>query len=213
MTTRTMYDSTTVSDVPETATMIAGYVDGNYRTVDALHERFPKAKIVTVTVLGTPGANVCDTEPGNIGIAAAARWAAGEVAAGRHPTLYCMASQWPQVKAAVKANGVTGKVSYWIAQYDGKASIPAGAVAKQYASSDVPAGQPGHTSGHKDVSIVASYWPGVDPPPAVRLSPVTRAAVRLATRGLKRRHRQVTPAGRELLLALRAAVNHALNVK
>lgn len=213
---RKLYDSTSVKDIPETATFVAGYVDGNYRTVDALHERFPKARVVTITVLGTPGANVCDTEPGNIGIAAAARWAKAEVAAGRHPSLYCMASQWGQVKAAVKANGIAGKVSYWVASYDGKAIIPAGAVAKQYLHGDLKTiGPAAYSGGHYDVSVVADHWPGVDPP-ILRPRPLaatTRAALRLITRRMNHRRHPLTARGRERLLACQAAINHALNIK
>ena len=47
---RTLYDSTTATDLPKAATMVAGYVDGLYKTVDALRARFPKAQIVTITV-------------------------------------------------------------------------------------------------------------------------------------------------------------------
>lgn len=186
--TRLMYDSTTAADIPRSAKMVAGYVDGLYRNLTALHTRFPNATIIKITVLGAPGAQVCDTEPGNIGIDGAAKWAAAEVKAGRHPTLYCMASQWPQVKAAVKKRGITGKVSYWIAQYDGKAVIPAGAVAKQHLHGDK--NHPGsYSGGHYDISIVADYWPGVDPEPKPRakaLSRWQRALIRRVTQILTR---------------------------
>ena len=89
---RKMYDSTNVADLPPDGDLYAGYCDGNYKTVDGLRRRFPKATVVTITVLGAPGAHVCDTEPGNIGPQGAVKWAAREVKAGRHPTLYCMAS-------------------------------------------------------------------------------------------------------------------------
>jgi peptidoglycan hydrolase-like protein with peptidoglycan-binding domain len=152
---RRMFDSTTAGDVPAKARMVAGYVDGSFQTVEELRRRFPRAQVVSITVLGTPGAHVCDTEPGNISISGAVRWAADELHAGRRPTVYCTASQWPQVKAAVEARGLAGKVSYWIANYDGRAAIPRGAVAKQYAD-------PKLTGKHFDVSVVARHWPGVD---------------------------------------------------
>lgn len=157
--TRTLYDSTTAGDIPKSATMVGGYVDGRYRTVDALRARFPKATLVTITVLGAPGAHVCDTEPGNIGPAGAVAWAKAEVKAGRKPTLYCMASQWPQIKALASKAGIGGKVSYWIADYDNDPTLPKGAVAKQYADPAV------HGKGHFDLSVVADHWPGVDPDP------------------------------------------------
>jgi hypothetical protein len=153
--TRKMFDSTTTSDLPAHAKMLAGYVDGNFANVDEIRDRFPDATVVTITVIGTPGAHVCDTEVGNIGIPSTVAWAVNEIEAGRKPTIYCMASAWPTVKAAVKAKGIAGKVSYWIADWDGIAEIPAGAVAKQYAN-------PKLTHHHFDESIVADHWPGVD---------------------------------------------------
>jgi len=203
--TRTMYDSTDVGDIPAKATMVAGYVDGRFRTVDALRARFPKAKVVTITVLGTAGADVCDTEPGNISIPHAARWAAAEVAAGRRPTLYCMASMWNDVKAAVKAEGISGKVSYWIAQYDGKATVPAGAVAKQYAD-------PTLSGGHFDVSVVADHWPGVDhDAKATDLRDESRELAEKLAKRLSGRTHPVDD-GRDVLIDLNAQIERVLSL-
>lgn len=214
--TRTLFDSTTVSDIPPRAKMVAGYIDGNYKTVDALRRRFPDATVVTITVLGTPGAHVCDTEPGNIGIKGAVRWAKNEVDAGRKPTIYCMASVWPSVKRAVSAAGIKGQVSYWIADYDGDPTIPRGAVAKQYAN-------PPLTGGHYDVSSVAADWPGVDPDPkppvvkppakATRLSPLVRFALRLIIRRLNARKHAVAQVDRPLLTKAQLAEQSALGIK
>lgn len=156
---RTMHDGVTVADLPANATMVAAYVDGQYANAHTMRQRFPHAKLVTITVTGQAGANVIDCEPGDVGPNKAASWAAAEVKAGRHPTIYCMASSWPTVKKAVVKQGIRGKVNYWIADYDGKPEVPAGAVAKQYL------GSPGNSPGHYDVSVVADHWPGVDPEP------------------------------------------------
>lgn len=156
--TRTLYDSTNVADIPADATMVAGYVDGKWATFPALAARFPHAVRVSITVFGWDGtgkhvpADVCDCESGDLTAAQAARWAREETQAGRQPTIYCSLSAWSTVKAAVAAVGA-GPVSYWIADYDGSAVIPAGAVAKQYRSD---------TNQNLDYSIVADYWPGVD---------------------------------------------------
>jgi hypothetical protein len=215
--TRTCYDSTTAADVPKGGDLYAGYVDGRYVTVPALRKRFPKARIVTITVLGTPGAHVCDTEPGNIGVAGADRRAKNEIVAGRKPTLYLMASMWPQVKTAVKNAGIAGKVSYWIAQYDGKGEIPKGAVAKQYLHGDK--NHPGsYSGGHYDTSIVADYWPGVDPEPAPKppkvkpLSKWQRALIRRVTQILNKTD-DLTTDDRKAVAGLDAAALHALGGK
>lgn len=213
--TRLMLDSTTAGDIPKTATMVAGYIDGRYQTVDALKKRFPRATIVTITVLGTPGAQVCDTEPGNIGVVGAVRWAKNEIKAGRKPTLYCMASMWPQVKTAVANAGISGQVAYWIAQYDGKAIIPRGAVAKQHLHGDKA--HPGsYSGGHYDVSIVADYWPGVDPDPKPHTPPMTdkhRQLVKDVTKVLNAREHALNEADRRRVAALESAALTALGRK
>lgn len=203
--TRMMHDSVTVADIPSSATMVAGYMDGKFQTVAALQRQFPSAQLVTITVLGTPGAHVCDTEPGNIGIAGAARWAANEVKAGRHPTLYCMASQWKDVKAAVREHGLNGhKVSYWVADYDGDATIPRGAVAKQFADPDL-------SGGHFDLSVVADHWPGVDDDDRADLSNLSTVyAQRLANR-LAHRKQPLTE-GRDVLIDLTKEIERVLDL-
>lgn len=186
---RTCYDSVTIADVPAKAEMVACYVDGRYRNEPEARKRFPKATIVTITVTGQAGAHVADCEMGDLDPAAAARWAKAEVKAGRKPTIYCAASQWSTVKRAV---GRT-KVSWWIADYDGKPVIPAGAVAKQYL------GSPGNSPGHYDVSVVVDHWPGVDRP-VRRLSVTTRLLARRLVHRLTNRSHPVTHAGdRDLL--------------
>lgn len=157
--TRTMFDSVTVGAIPPTAQLIGCYVDGRYVNVGQARQRFPHATIVTITVLGAAGAHVCDCETGDLTPPHAAQWAAREHQAGRHPTIYCNASTWPAVRAEVaKTELKPADVSYWIAQYDNQPHIPAGAVAKQY----IDRGPHGE---NVDISVVADYWPGVDPAP------------------------------------------------
>lgn len=181
---RTMYDSTNIADIPAHADMVAVYVDGAYRNHDQARQRFPNAKIVTITVNGGSTADVIDCEAGDATPAGAAAWAKRMITQGRHPTIYCSASPWPTVKAAVRREGIkAGQVSWWIAQYDGHAQIPAGAVAKQYL------GSPGNSPGHYDVSVVADYWPGVDKPPAPPLSDRKKRQVSKTTRQLKHRRK------------------------
>jgi hypothetical protein len=206
---RTMYDSTDVMDIPANARMVAGYVDGRYANVRAMRARFRDAKVVTITVFGKAGADVGDIEPGCMTVDHGVRWARAEVAAGRKPTLYCMASMWPQVKAAVKAAGIGRKVSYWVASYDDVSTIPAGAVAKQYRHGDLSTiGPKAYSGGHFDVSSVVAYWPGVDPRPP--LSERSRLLARKLRRRLSRR-RYPVGAGRRLLRRLRRAIRHALH--
>lgn len=159
---RHMYDSTTLDAIPANATMVAGYVDGSYANIRAIRQRWPHAIHVTITVTGADlSAQVVDCESRDTTPASAARWAKRKIAAkAGHPTIYCSASVWPTVKAEVAKAGIARQVSYWIAHYDNDPTVPAGAVAKQYRSTNKP---------NLDYSVVVDYWPGVDaapkPPP------------------------------------------------
>ena len=151
---RLMFDSVNPASIPAGSTMVAGYVNGAYANLPGLRARFPHALMVGISV--TAGADegvVLDVETGDAAPAEAPGWVLKRRAAGVDPTVYCNASTWPAVRAAFAAAGVAAP-NYWIADYDGDPAVPAGAVAKQYASND-----------SYDTSAVAAYWPGVDPVP------------------------------------------------
>lgn len=151
---RTMYDSIDVAGIPADATMVAGYVDGHWPTMAALAERFPHAVRVGIAVFAsTNDGHVLDVETGDAAPADAPGWVRRRRAAGVDPTVYCNASTWPAVHTAFAAAG-DAEPHYWIALYDGAPSIPTGAIAKQYRNT------PSY-----DISVVADYWPGIDPPP------------------------------------------------
>lgn len=217
---RRMYDSTTARDVPKGAAMVAGYVDGLYENADELRRLHPGATLVTITIHGAAGANAFDTEPGNAGPAAAARWACAELSAGRRPTVYTMASWLPTVRAEVakQCGSRAHLVSYWVAQYDGVGKVPAGCVAKQYLHGD--AGHAGaYSGGHYDVSAVADYWPGVDRRrralhPTHLARRTRESAEQLAKRLAKRGRRVKAGTGdRRALRRAAAAIARALGIK
>jgi hypothetical protein len=163
--TRIMYDSVTPRNVPADAQMVAGYADGVYANLAELRARFPRATVVSIAVRWTTCAQVRDVENGDATPAQAVLWCTQTMAGvtSQHLTVYCNSSMWPAVRAAFQAAGV-GEPNYWVAQYDGDPTIPAGAAAKQYL---------GDYHGY-DQSSVADYWPGVDPAPAPALSTVDR---------------------------------------
>lgn len=149
--TRTMYDAVTVGNIPASATLVAGYVDGHYMNVGGMRARFPHATIVQIAVSShTNAGHVLDVETGDATPTEAVAWVKMRRSAGADPSVYCNTSIWPTVRAAFRNAGVT-EPHYWIANWDGSPVIPAGAVAKQYASTDAI-----------DTSSVAAYWPGVD---------------------------------------------------
>lgn len=155
---RTMYDSITAADIPATATIVGGYVNGTFQWSAADWARFPNAVHVRfATRAGVNDGNVLDIERGDATPAEAPGWVTMRRAAGIDPSVYCNTSDWPAVRAAFAAAGVP-EPHYMVAHYDGVANIPAGAVAKQYIND--PA-----SGGHYDLTCVADHWPGIDPTP------------------------------------------------
>lgn len=158
-----MYDGITVANVPSGSLMVAGYLDGIYANIPQMRARFPHATVVEIAVsAATPAARgrVLDVETGDATPAQAVSWCLAYPGANSDLTVYCNASTWPAVRAAFQAARVS-EPNYWIASYGGDPAIPAGAVAKQYASNDF-----------YDTSAVSPYWPGVDPVPTPPAPPV-----------------------------------------
>jgi hypothetical protein len=154
---RTCYDSTSANAIPTSALLVAGYVDGIYKWSLADWGRFPNAVHVPIACFASTNAGtVLDVETGCSIPAEAPGWALKRRAAGVDPTVYVNWSNWNLTRAAFIQQGVA-EPHWWLASYDGKAEIPAGTVAKQYANTAM-------SGGHYDLSAVADYWPGVDRP-------------------------------------------------
>jgi hypothetical protein len=152
-----MYD-TIASDahlIPANAQMVAGYVDGLYVWSDAEWARFPNATKIRIAVFtSTNDGHVLDCEQGNNTPASSVDWVLMRRKAGIDPTVYCGRNTWwSQIRASFQARGVA-EPHYWVADYSAGQSIPAGAIALQYTD-----------TGPYDISVVADYWPGVDPKP------------------------------------------------
>lgn len=155
---RIMYDADRPGEIPRDAQMVAGYLDGSWSKWDASWWGwFPTSKLVTISAVGVArDAQVFDVEPGAI-------WPPENViqliadsrAAGRWPSVYCNQKQhWPYIRNMFRMREME-EPPYWVANYDGVAEIPPGAVAKQYM-------HPPQVGKHYDVSAVADYWRGVD---------------------------------------------------
>lgn len=163
---RTMYDSTSPWDIPRDAEMVAYYVDGKFAWPQSWLDMFPNAVKVSISAVGTRTAQVGDVEVGCIWPPAnAVPWVLRARGDGFDPTIYVNErNDWGPVRQAFQAAGVP-EPHYWVANYDGVAAIPPGAVAKQYAhpsDGDGIADRPWETGAHYDKSVVADYWPGVD---------------------------------------------------
>lgn len=153
---RLMYDAVTAANIPINAKMVAGYCDTIRipQWTDGDWARFPNAiKIRIAKKASTNDGHVLDVEIGDATPAQAPGWVVMRRKAGIDPVIYCNMSTWGAVRDAFVSARVA-EPQYWIAHYDGIATLPAGAIAKQY---DNP--------GPYDLSVVADdFWTGTDMP-------------------------------------------------
>lgn len=165
-----MADCITPTDIPVSDPqtgrpwdLVAGYVDGLFAWSTAGWDRFPDSQHVRIAVFSTTNdGDVIDREPGDATADQAVDWVLMRRAAGHpDPTVYCSYFDWPNCRDAFDRRGVA-QPRWWISGYpspvdpSGEPIIPNGAVAHQF--TDTP-------GGHWDESLVADYWPGVDPTP------------------------------------------------
>lgn len=154
-----MYDAVDVAAIPAGAQIVAGYVDGNWPTYNAVRTAFPLAQHVSITVTGRAGARVADVEQGDLTPQSGAHWAAVEIAAGRRPTLYYSRAIAGEISAALAALGIPlDAVDYWVADWTGSEHLVPGSVATQWASPATGSG------GNFDISQTVSHWPTASQP-------------------------------------------------
>ena len=152
-----MYDSTNAADIPTTAPIVAGYIDGAYVWSPADWARFPNALHVRIACFAsTDGGQVLDVEEGCATPAEAPGWAAKRRLAGVEPTIYCSASVVGAVQAAFTAQGVPQPL-FWVADWTGSEHLHPGSVATQFAN-------PPASGGHFDLSVTNGTWPGGSAP-------------------------------------------------
>lgn len=82
MTTTTMYDSVTPSNIPANAQMVAAYVDGDFANVAAMQARFPTIPILTIAVSSADQADALDVENGDASVASIDGWLADHALKG-----------------------------------------------------------------------------------------------------------------------------------
>ncbi len=156
-----MYDSTSPGDIPATAEMVAGYIDGAYAWSPSGWARFPAAVKVTVaTQPGTDAGDVLDVELGDATPAQAPAWIRMRQTAGLTvPTIYCASFAVPQVRQLCAGL----RYALWVAEWTGHPHAVAGAVAVQYAD-------PSSSGGHYDLSLVTDPgWPHPQEDPVATL--------------------------------------------
>lgn len=149
-----MYDAVTAKNMPLTGQFYLYYVDGIYANEAAVKAHAPGKRYVPCTIGHTAAAKgmILDVETGDATPADAKVWCENYPGSNTDLTIYCNSSTWASVKAALA--GLSTQPNYIVAEYDGIGVIPAGAIGKQY------------KTGAYDTSVIAAYWPGVDPAPS-----------------------------------------------
>lgn len=162
-----MYDSVTASNIPKTARIVAGYVNGIYRWKPSDWALFPNSRHVTITIWPTTDAEVIDVEWGDTTPATIPGWLKKfrpDVSI-KQRTVYCsLYTKWPAVYNAVKAAGIP-QPAYWIADYIKKPFLIAGSTATQWTD----------TRTLYDITETDGIWPTIQPgqiipPPKVTLN-------------------------------------------
>lgn len=149
-----MYDGITPENIPRNAEMVASYIDGAWPNYRKLATLFPNAIRISIAVDPAHDADVLDIERGDALPTQAVAWANRQWARGKHPTCYMSANDWPAVMSQFLQHGAP-MPNWWVAHQGAPDILPANAVALQNIF-----------AGIWDRSIVADYWPGIDPLPA-----------------------------------------------
>ena len=152
---RTLYDSVTAADIPLSAELVAGYINGRYAWSAQDWMRWPAAREVQISTDAWKQVGlVLDVENGDARPEQANGWIIGATASsGYVPTIYGKAQSLQEVRRLVSEGGLT--CDYWLADWTGSFHLPEGYALCQYAA-------PGHGSpGHYDLSAVADWWPKV----------------------------------------------------
>lgn len=150
---RTMYDGIHPELSPGGGALYASYVDGKWPNYLSLQRLWPGARHVSIAVFASDSAHVLDVERFDATPEQAPGWAHARRAEGIVPCVYMSRVVWGECVRQFELQHEPAPL-WWVANYDGVPVLPFGAVAKQYRN----------TAGY-DVSVVADYWPGIDPAP------------------------------------------------
>ena len=158
-----IYDAVNPMNIPASAKIVGGYVDGRYKWTDQGWNLHPQAYHLKIAVFAsTDDGEVLDIEKGNATPADGPGWVKMRRQHAVDPTIYCSADTWPSVRAAFQGTGIA-EPHYWIALWNNVAEVPDGAVACQYWHDIAPG---------YDISITNGQWPLADPVPSPTPTPV-----------------------------------------
>jgi hypothetical protein len=128
-----MYDAVTPDNIPDSAEVVAGYIDGDYAWSKDDWNRWPDAQKVLITVTGSLIGNVADVENGDFTPEQASKWIEDKQREGRHGcTIYCSRANLETVREACR-----GHAYYvWVADWTDEPHTIGGTCATQYSCVD-----------------------------------------------------------------------------
>lgn len=129
-----MFDSVTLSEIPESANAVAGYVGGRYETFPELEKRWPRAKRLSIAVNAHEDAECLDIESGDAVPAQAPDWLVRQEHRGVvKPVLYGSQSTVAGILEALGQAHITrSRYRVWSAHYTGVPHIEEYADATQW---------------------------------------------------------------------------------
>lgn len=114
-----MFDSVDLSQIPENAPAVAGYVGGAWPTFNQLRARFPHAYRLSIAVSASEDAVCLDVEPGDAELGQVVSWINAQRARSvKRPVIYSSASGMDAVVRALSDAGIGREsVRLWSAHY------------------------------------------------------------------------------------------------
>jgi hypothetical protein len=129
----TMYDAVTPGNIPTSAQVVAGYMDGDFAWSKEDWNRFPDAEKVLITVTGSLTGNVADVENGDMRPEQAPEWIRAKQSKGKRGcTIYCTRSNLNSVWKACRGHDYY----IWVADWTGDPHQIGGTIATQYSNVD-----------------------------------------------------------------------------
>lgn len=133
-------DAVNASVLNPNATHAVFYMDGSFTNFAAVRAQCPHAKLYAITVRGATGKGIfaCDSENGDLTIPQTEAWVAEQVRLGVSPiVVYANEDRWVNLGLLARLAKYGNRIERWDANFDGNATLPNWASAKQFQSTSV----------------------------------------------------------------------------
>jgi hypothetical protein len=154
-------DTVTAEHLDPNQTHCVYYVDGLYANEAAVRARCPKAKLYGITVEGKTGKDVfaCDSETGDLTVAATEAWVAAQIGLDVDPCcVYADLDRWENQGLLGALAKYGSRIKRWVADYNNVAIVPGGYDAHQYSGGITDAVD-------KNVALETFFSPSKPPAP------------------------------------------------